>query len=92
MLPIIKYPSLSNYVEKKICFLDHFHELDLTKYLTKVNPPVSYLVHPFVPYAPFPYPLKTSGNCKIFWSFLGLEKGCIGNEWANPYMVFLLWK
>ena len=32
---------------------------------------------PFVPNAPFLYPLKT------FWCFQGVEKGCIGNEWVN---------
>ena len=40
-------------------------------------------LHPFVPYAPFLYPLKTSENRKNFWCFLGLEKGCTGNEWVE---------
>ena len=31
-------------------------------------------INPFVPNAPFLYPLKT---------FQGVEKGCIGNEWVN---------
>ena len=42
-----------------------------------------YTVNPFVPIAPFLYPLKTSENRKVFWCFQGVEKGCIGNEWVN---------
>ena len=34
-------------------------------------------LNPFVPKAPVLYPMKTSENLKE------LEKGCIGNEWAN---------
>ena len=33
--------------------------------------------NPFVPNAPFLYPLKTSENLQ------GFEKGCIGNEWVK---------
>ena len=44
-----------------------------------------YSVNPFVPNAPFLYPLKTSENCKVFWCFQGLEKGYIGNEWVNNF-------
>ena len=36
-----------------------------------------------VPSAPFLYPLKTSGNRKVFWCFQGVEKGCIENIWAK---------
>ena len=36
-----------------------------------------------VPNAPFLYLLKTSENCKVLWRFLGVEKGCIGNEWVG---------
>ena len=36
-----------------------------------------YLVYPFVPNAPFFYPLKTSENSKVFWCFQGVEKECI---------------
>ena len=39
--------------------------------------------NPFVPNAPFLYPLKISWNRKVFWCFQGVEKGCIGNEWVN---------
>ena len=40
-------------------------------------------VNPFVPNAPFLYPLKTSENVKVFWGFQGVEKGCIGNKWVK---------
>ena len=40
-------------------------------------------LNPFVPNAPFVYPLKTSENHKVFWCFHGVEKRCIGNEWVN---------
>ena len=39
--------------------------------------------NPFVPSAPFLYPLKTLENRKVFWCFQGVEKKCIGNEWVN---------
>ena len=39
--------------------------------------------NPFVPNAPFFYPLKTSENRKVFWYFQGVEIGCIGNEWMK---------
>ena len=39
-------------------------------------------LNPFVINASFLYPLKTSEKLTVFWCFQGLEKGCIGNEWA----------
>ena len=39
--------------------------------------------NPFVPNAPFLYPLKTSENLKVFWCFQGVEKRCIGNKWVK---------
>ena len=42
------------------------------------------IYNPFVPNAPFLYPLKALENFTAFWYFQGLEKGCIGNEWVNP--------
>ena len=39
--------------------------------------------NPFVPNAPFLYPLKSSENRKVFWCFQGVEKGCIRNEWVK---------
>ena len=44
---------------------------------------VTNCVNPFVPNAPFLYPLKTSENRKVFWCFQGVEKGCIGNKRVN---------
>ena len=48
------------------------------------------LFNPFVPIAPFLYPLKTSENRKVFFFFHGVEKGCIVNEWVklNVYKTF----
>ena len=40
------------------------------------------VLNPFVPNAPFLYPLKTEIR-KVFWCFHGVEKGCIGNEWVK---------
>ena len=37
-------------------------------------------VNPFVPNAPFLYPLKTSESLTVFWCFQGVGKGCIGNK------------
>ena len=42
---------------------------------------------PFVPNAPFLYPLKTSENLKVFCSFQGVGKGYIGNEWVKSFQV-----
>ena len=47
-----------------------------------------FIINPFVPNAPFLYPLKTSENCKVFWCFQGVEKGCIGNEWVKGYLHY----
>ena len=41
------------------------------------------LLNPFVPNAPFLYPLKTSENCKVIWCFHEVEKECIGNRWVK---------
>ena len=40
-------------------------------------------INPFVPNAPFLYPLKTSENLTVFWCFQGIEKGRIGKEWVK---------
>ena len=39
--------------------------------------------NPFVPNAPFLYPLKILENLKFSDVFRGVEKGCIGNKWVN---------
>ena len=44
-------------------------------------------INPFVPNAPFLYPLKTSENCNVFWCFQGIEKGCVGNKWVNEGVI-----
>ena len=43
--------------------------------------------NPFVPNAPFLYPLKTSGNRKVFWCFQGIEKGCIRKKWVKFHLL-----
>ena len=48
-------------------------------------------VNPFVPNAPFVYPLKTSKKHKVFWCFQGVDKEYIGNEWVNNFSrLFIL--
>ena len=39
--------------------------------------------NPFVPNAPFLYPLKISENRKVLRCFQGVEKRCIGKKWLN---------
>ena len=36
--------------------------------------------NPVAPNAPFLYPLKTSENCKVFWYYQAVEKGCIWEQ------------
>ena len=38
-------------------------------------------INPFIPNAPFLYPLKISENRKVY--FQGVDKEYIGNEWVN---------
>ena len=37
--------------------------------------------NPFVPNAPFLYPLNTLENIKVFRRSQGAENGCTGNKW-----------
>ena len=48
------------------------------------------ITNPFAPNVPFLYPLKTSEYRKVFWCFQGVEKGCIGNKWVNPFQFTAL--
>ena len=48
----------------------------------------NYALNPFVPNAPFPYPLKTSENCKVFWCFQVVEKRCIVNKWLKGLNIY----
>ena len=50
------------------------------------------LINPFVPNAPFLYPLKTSENGKAFWCFQEIEKGCTGNKWVSNTSISLFKK
>ena len=50
------------------------------------------LLHPFVPDAPFLYPLETSENSKLFWCSQGVEKGWMGtNGLRNCKYVLQAW-
>ena len=49
---------------------------------------INSLFSPFVPNAPFLYPLKTSENLAVFWCFQGVEKGCIVNEWVKRKLMY----
>ena len=62
------------------CLMCYSRELQIT---AKTHEGNTVTFNPFVPDAPFFYPLKTSENRKVFWCFQGVEKGCIGNEWVN---------
>ena len=48
--------------------------------------------NPFVPNAPFLYPLKTSEHGKVFWCFQGVEKGYIGTKWVKTSKRFTRYK
>ena len=52
-------------------------------FLTDCTENLKMNINPFVPNAPFLYPLKTSENCEVFWCFQGVEKACVGNEWVK---------
>ena len=44
--------------------------------------------NPFVPNAPFLYPLKTSEKLSVFLCFQGVEKECIGNNWLKINSIY----
>ena len=46
------------------------------------------IINPFVPNAPFLYPLKTSENLKVFWRFQEVEKGALRMVNAKILSVF----
>ena len=50
---------------------------------------VNSFFNPFVPNAPFLYPLKTSKNRNVF-CFQEIEKWCIGNKWIK-YLTWALY-
>ena len=55
--------------------------LRLRGIMTSLNMKIT-VVNPFVPQARFLYPLKTSGNRKVF-CFQGVEKEYIVNKWVK---------
>ena len=66
-LPEVFYKNLSKFTGKHLLPL----ALDTQFLLPRLNP--------FVPNAPFLYPLKISEIRKVFWCFQGVEKGCINS-------------
>ena len=48
------------------------------------------LINPFVPNAPFLYPLKTSEKFTVFLCFQWVEKGCIRNGWVIFVLLLFL--
>ena len=60
-LCVFNYIFLKEKSKKKICFTN-----------IKFN-----ALNPFVPSAPFLYPLKTSENLNVFWCFQGVEEECL---------------
>ena len=47
-----------------------------------------FLFNPFVPNAPFLNPLEIPENCKVFYCFQKVEKGCTGNKWVNNLNIY----
>ena len=61
----------------------HSHSIWGSSVAKNQTKPSNMFVNPFIPNAPFLYPLKASENRKVFWCFQRVEKGCIGNEWVK---------
>ena len=70
------------YWKEAACFLSKFFRVfgDTKKYV---------YLNPFVPNAPFLYPLKTSEDFMIFWCFQRVEKRCIGNVWVKGRYLYI---
>ena len=65
-------------------FVAQAHDASLGYYMSLVaRKKDDHRVNPFVPNAPFLYPLKTSENVSVFRCFQGVEKRCIAKEWVN---------
>ena len=79
--PRLKQSSILKF-QDKICLEN---VLFISKSLNNKSPSV---FNPFVPNAPFLYPLKASENRKGFCCFLGVKKGCIGSRWVYTWFSF----
>ena len=74
--------NLRNYLGiRTFKYLPKIMVIDWKKLITTAM--LKSLVNLFVPYALFLYSLKTSENLTVFWSFPGVDKGCIGSKWIN---------
>ena len=45
--------------------------------------------NPFIPNAPFFYPLKTSENLTVFWCLMKYKKGALGKNCLNLIVFYL---
>ena len=70
--------------------IDVFHVFRYSVVVIWKYLPVSLYINPFVPDAPFLFPLKTSENLTVFWCFQGVEKGCTANEWVRDERIKIL--
>ena len=91
MLNLLKCPSSALHVlhclRKTLSFIFSCLTL-LLRCFCQIRVPLILLGHsiyinPFVPNAPFLYPLKISENRKVFWYFQGVEEGCIWSKRVN---------
>ena len=57
------------------------------KYIFSIHLNAPFWFNPFVPNAPFPYPLKISENDNVFWCFQAVDKWCIWNKWVKNTCV-----
>ena len=90
IISMLFWNASKNVVKAQI--MEHFFENDerilVVKYSYKKSHHngihnICWRIKPFVPNAPFLYPLKTSENNKLFWCFQRLKEGCIGNKWVK---------
>ena len=61
----------------------------VTVFLKNLQNFQSAVFDPFVPCAPFLYPLKASENLTVFWCFQGVEKRSISEAWVKDAFTTL---
>ena len=61
----------------------------VTVFLKNLQNFQSVVYDPFVPCAPFLYPLKASENLTVFWCFQGVEKRSISEAWVKDAFTTL---
>ena len=85
-----KFPIWSHLLEKPYLKHHFFEQWKICGQLLENLLLFPMRINPFLPYAPFLYPLKTSENLTVFWCFQGVAKGCIGSKWFKHFMVGLI--